>query len=157
MTPFTSSWNITPVQAQDATEILELMGRVITTDVTPDPELQADMLKNVSLNLEWSLAYPQRCCHLKYADSRGVLGVILVKDFWNLCSLFVVPEYHRQGIGRALFETTVAKCRGQSDKNVIWLNAAPRAIPFYQAMGCIPRQSDYPHPGGIQPMQLRLD
>lgn len=146
--------SVQPVQSQDAPALLDLMGQIITTQITPDPDLQADMLKNVSLNLEWALAYPQHCCHLKYSLDQAIVGVILIKEYWNLCSLFVDPAYHRQGIGRALFLAATEACRGKSPKQAIWLNAAPKAIPFYKAMGCVLRDGAQPQPGGIQPMQL---
>ena len=147
---------IVPVDPKDKAEILDLMARVIRTSVTQDADLQANYIKNVTQNLEWWEANPTLACHLKAVNQQKIVGVILVKKFWNLCSLFVAPEHHRQGIGRALVMAAIEECKGKSEKQAIWLNAAPDAIPFYQALGFVPRPSDQAQPPGVEPMQLKF-
>lgn len=147
---------IAAVETQDQAEVLELMTRVICTNVTRDADLQTSYIKNVTQNLEWWQENPALCCHLKAVNQQMIVGVILVKKFWNLCSLFVAPECHRQGIGRALVMAAIAECQGKSEKPAIWLNAAPNAVPFYQAIGFELRESQQPQPPGVEPMQLKF-
>jgi GNAT superfamily N-acetyltransferase len=133
---------IVPVDPKDKAEVLDLMARVICTSVTQDADLQANYIKNVAQNLEWWEANPTMACHLKGVNQQKIVGVILVKKFWNLCSLFVAPEHHRQGLGRALVMAAIEACKGKSEKQAIWLNAAPDAIPFYRTLGFVTRESD---------------
>lgn len=147
---------ILPVEPHDKAELLDLMARVICTSVTQDADLQANFIENVTKNLEWWEADPAKGCHLKAVNQQGIVGVVLVKKFWNLCSLFVAPECHRQGLGRALMRAAIDDCRGKSEKHAIWINAAPDAISFYRAMGFVSRASNQPQPPGIEPMQLSL-
>ena len=147
---------IATVEYKDQAEVLELMARVIRTSVTQAPDLQVSYIKNVTRNLEWWAENPTQVCHLKAVNEETIVGVVLVKKFWNLCSLFVAPECHRQGIGRALVMAASADCKGKSEKQAIWLNAAPNAIPFYKAIGFQPRESQQPQPPGVEPMQLNL-
>lgn len=148
--------NITQVRRQDLAELREFMSRVIAESVTKDVAVHAEMMENVCGNLNWWLANPDCCCHLKSTIEDRIAGVVLVKNFWNLCSLFVAPEFHRQGIGRALVAAASAMCRGRSEKGALWLNAAPNAVPFYERLGFAPRQTNQPLPSGFRAMQLAL-
>lgn len=155
---------IIPVAFEDKTELLDLMMRVICTSVTQEVDLQNSYIENVTKNLEWWAANPELSCHLKAVNGETIIGVILIKKFWNLCSLFVAPECHRQGIGRALVMAAIEGCRAKSDKRAIHLNAAPDAlakpllgrIAFYRAMGFIPSESQQSLPAGVEPMKFML-
>ena len=148
--------HIVSVQLQDKHELLLLMKRVICTNITQDADLQTLYIDNVVHNLSWWIEHPSMGCHLKAVQGKDIVGVILIKDFWNLCSLFVAPESQRQGIGRALVRSAIAQCREHSDEQVIYLNAAPNAIPFYESLGFIPRTSNRPQPPGVKPMRFLL-
>lgn len=141
---------------EDGEPIRALMAAAIEYGVTRDPALLAETLANVNRNLDLWLAEPARCLHLKALLDGRLAGVVLVKDGWNLCSLFVAPEAQRAGIGRALFEAAAARCRGRSAKGALWLNAAGNAIPFYERLGCVPRQSAQVLPPGFMPMRRAL-
>lgn len=141
----------------DAPAIRDFMRHVIVTSVTTEPELLRDTLANVNANVDVWLAAPERCVHLKALQDDALVGVVLVKDFWNLCSLFVAPHLHRQGVGRTLVEAAAAQCRGRSPKAALYLNAATDAVPFYTRLGFVPRPSTQPLPPGFQAMLRPLD
>lgn len=147
---------VVSVELLDKAELLDLMSSVICSSVTQDVALQTSYIDNVAKNLYWWAANPASGCHLKAVDNQTIVGVVLVKNFWNLCSLFVVPEYHRQGIGRALMMAAIEECREKSERKAIHLNVAANAIPFYQAIGFIPRESKQSQPVGVQAMQFLL-
>lgn len=147
---------ILSVNHNDQPELLALMTRTIRTSVTQEIDLQNSYIKNVTKNLEAWAANPDQNCHLKAVKNETIVGVILIRKFWNLCSLFVDPECHRQGIGRTLVMSAVEVCRAKSDKLTIYMNAAPNAIAFYRTLGCIPRESNQTLTPGIKPMQLIL-
>ncbi|WP_115227506.1 GNAT family N-acetyltransferase [Iodobacter fluviatilis] len=66
------------------------------------------------------------------------------------------PRYQGQGLGRALMLAAIEHCKGKSEKQAIWLNAAPNAIPFYQAVGRISRSNQQTLPQGFSAMQFLL-
>lgn len=152
----THDTQICSVRVSDRAPILELMKRVICSDVTDNPDLQTLYIDNVIENFNGWMKQPTRSCHLKAIRDQQIVGVILVKEYWNLCSLFVIPDYQRQGIGKTLVLKAIAQCRTHSDEQAIYLNAAQNAIPFYKALGFIDRNSNKPQPPGIKPMRFLL-
>ena len=69
-----------------------------------------------------------------YEDDKMV-GMIATRRCGNHISLFFVDgNYHRQGIGRRLFNEILKECTTQS----ITVNAAPYALPIYEHMGFVP-------------------
>ncbi len=140
----------------DAEFIRVLMDRVIRRDVTTDEAVLADTLANVNGNVDLWLRDPARCVHLVARAGPDVVGVVLVKDFWNLCSLFVDSAHQGQGVGRQLLEAAAARCRGRSEKGALLLNAATNAIPFYRKLGFTERVPARPLPAGFAAMQRPL-
>lgn len=143
-----------PAKADDHGPILDLMVAVI--DVTLDPAHRADTVKNVTANLDIWAQQPEACVHLVATDGDALVGVILVKHHWNLCSLFVRPSWQRSGIGRQLVRAAIDACRGRSPHDAVYLNAAPNAVGFYQRLGFRPRPTRQPLPPGFQAMGLAL-
>lgn len=146
---------IETIHADDSKPLLFLMTSTIGA-LDFSPEMQQELIENTTDNLHWWYTNPDQGCHLKCTLDGRIVGVILVKKFWNLCSLFVAPGYQGQGLGRALMLAAIDQCKGKSEKQAIWLNAAPNAIPFYQAMGCISRSSKQALPQGFSAMQFLL-
>jgi GNAT superfamily N-acetyltransferase len=144
---------IAAAQPQDAGAIRTLVARTIAHSVTQEAELLADTIANVDRNIDLWLAQPQRCLHLKACVDGQLAGVVLVKDRWNLCSLFVAPEAQGAGIGRALVEAVATACAGVSPRSALLLNAAPGAIGFYERLGFAARESTQPLPPGFLAMQ----
>ena len=147
---------ITDVQPADAAAIKAFMGRVIADGVTQDEELLADLRANVEGNVDSWLAQPDDAVHLQAVEDGRLAGVVLVKQFWNLCSLFVDPRLQGRGVGRALVESAMERCAGRSPKQGLWLNAAPRAIGFYRSLGFTERTPTRALPPGFVAMQRPL-
>ena len=85
-----------------------------------------------------------------------IVGVVLVKEYWNLCSLFVSPSLQKRGLGHCLLGAAIDACRGRSPKGEIWLNASPNAVPFYERAGFTVRESSQALPKGFIAMRLVL-
>lgn len=132
------------------------MAGVIARQVVQAEPLLSEMVQNTAGNVDWWLQNPGECIHLKCVDGGRIVGVVLVKNFWNLCSLFVDPAVQGQGIGRSLIESAIAACRGKSPKNAIWLNSSPNAVAFYELIGFTARTSDRILPPGFKAMQYAL-
>jgi len=118
---------LTLAQPGDAQELRELMACVIAESVTNEAALLRDTIANVNHNLDWWLAQTGECVHIKASVGGRIVGVVLVKEFWNLCSLFVDAQLQGKGIGRALVEAACDACRDRSPTNAIFLNAATNA------------------------------
>ncbi|HWW99535.1 GNAT family N-acetyltransferase [Collimonas sp.] len=148
---------IQTVEAHDLEQLRQFTEQIIVAEkVADDPAVQAELIHNVHQNFDWWLANREHCCHLKYTRDGRIVAVVLVKNFWNLCSLFVTPELQRQGIGRALILAAVQHCRALGDRSSIRLNSAPNAVPFYAALGFQPAESTRTLPPGFRAMALRL-
>lgn len=138
---------------EEAEPIRFLMRTVVETSV--DASLQAAILENVEANLAAWLDRPATVVHLVAVANRSIVGVVLVKDFWNLCSLFVDPSQQRQGIGRSLLEAAAAACTPRSPRSALVLNAYPDAIGFYERLGFA--RKDAVQPSGIQRMERAFE
>ena len=143
-----------PAVHEDKTAIHGLMVNVIKASV--DLPYQEETIENVTQNVQVWLSDPAKCLHIVAHDGSEIIGVVLVKEFWNLCSLFVAQEYQHRGIGRALVQAAIEGCRFKSPKQAISLNSSPQAFRFYRSLGFVPRESSQPLPPGFRPMRLPL-
>ncbi len=67
-------------------------------------------------------------------DNRELKGVIATnKNRRHICCFFVKARYHRQGIGRKLWEYLLAN----SSSEVITVNSSPYAVPVYHKLGFV--------------------
>lgn len=139
---------------EDCAPILALMTEVIRATV--EDAHQLDTIENVSGNLEHWKENPNRCVHLVAEIDAAIVGVILIKEFWDLCSLFVDTSEHRKGIGRMLTQEAINSCRGRSPYDAIFLNSSPFATSFYAALGFVPRESEQTLHPGVTPMRYDL-
>lgn len=145
---------IETVEDSDAFALDAMMIRTIRTSVRLDETEMDDAIDNVRVNMHWALANAAECVHLKCVDDERIVGAVLVKRFWNLCSLFIEPSYHRRGIGRGLMEEAIRQCAAKNERPYIKVVAAPNALAFYQALGFT--QSEDLKRGASTPMVLHL-
>ncbi|WP_280151030.1 GNAT family N-acetyltransferase [Piscinibacter sp. XHJ-5] len=146
---------LSAVAPAEAEPVRRLMERVIVASLA-DASVRLDTLANVNRNVDYWLTHSQQCVHIKAVLGDELVGVVLVKDFWNLCSLFVDQRVQGTGIGRRLVATASVACSGRSPKQALFLNAASHAVGFYERLGFVPRESNQPLPPGFRPMQLAL-
>lgn len=68
-----------------------------------------------------------------------IAGVIATRSCGNHIALFFVDgKYHRQGIGRKLFETVIK----ESTEEIITVNSSPYAVEVYKKLGFIPDRDE---------------
>ncbi|MFJ2988236.1 GNAT family N-acetyltransferase [Collimonas sp. NPDC087041] len=147
---------LTRVVPEKADDVRRLMERVIVANVESDVSVHQDMIVNVNKNLDFWLAHPERCVHINATLDNQIVGIVLVKDFWNLCSLFVDTQAQSRGIGRMLVEAASTACKSRSPKQALLLNAAPNAIRFYEQLGFVSSESEQVLPAGFRALHLAL-
>lgn len=138
----------------DKDAILALMVDVIQTAI--EAPHQAETVRNATSNLEFWAQQPERSLQLVATSHDRIVGVVLVKEFWNLCSLFVWQPAQRSGIGRRLAQAALEACRSRSPISAVYLNAAPGAVDFYRKLGFGLRESKQKLPPGFLPMSISL-
>ena len=146
---------IEAIQTTDESSLEAMMLRTIKTSVRAEEVQMNEIVANVLANMRWAFEHAQQCVHLKCVDDGRIVGVVLVKNFWNLCSLFVEPSYHRRGIGRLLIQEAIKQCAARSERPYLRINAAANAVEFYRAMGFMPVE-DARRFGMSTPMALTL-
>jgi GNAT superfamily N-acetyltransferase len=146
---------IEEIQICDESSLEAMMLRTIRTSVRVDEVEMNEIVANVLTNMRWAFDHPQQCVHLKCVEDGRIGGVVLVKNFWNLCSLFVETGDHRRGVGRRLMQETIRQCAARNERPHLRVNAAPNAVEFYRAMGFTTVQ-DARRFGTSTPMALPL-
>ncbi len=144
---------IEPVEAPDIPEIQRLIESAIRESVADSDEDAVYLIDDIQVSIDWWQENPGKCLHLKCVDDGEVVGVILVKDYWNLVNLFVSPAMHRQGIGRNLFFAVEPLCREQSPRGRIQVNSSANAVGFYKAIGFHQTGPGRNRPGGCVPLE----
>ncbi len=145
---------VQPARPEDAAQICTLMRGVIEASV--ECSLRHDILANVEANVAVWLRRPAECVHLVAVVDGSIVGVVLVKDFWNLCSLFVASALQGRGIGTVLVGAAIDQCAGRSPKIALLLNAYPNAVVFYERLGFM-RRALHSSQSGIQTMELTFE
>jgi GNAT superfamily N-acetyltransferase len=126
---------IEPISVAELTDVGVFIERVVLLAVEASDEEKTVFVENIRENLaKWS-ADPSSALHLKFVQSGTLVGVVMVKSYWNLCHLFVAPEFHGRGIGRALLKAAIDACRGRSPRGSLRLNASRNAATFYEHVG----------------------
>ena len=59
----------------------------------------------------------------------------LLKQYWNLSDLFVLPEFQGLGIGRRLLSNAISQAQSSSSCEEIWVNSSLNAELFYRTIG----------------------
>lgn len=70
-----------------------------------------------------------------FAGDGKLIGIISLRDNTHISLLFVDREYHRQGVGSALFHALADYVRVKLHQDFITVNAAPYALGFYHKLG----------------------
>src|ERR1700761_6531256 len=126
---------IETVESSAEAAVGSMMSRTSRTSVRIEADEMAAVITNVLANMHWAFDHAHQCVHLKCVVDGRIAGAVLVKNFWNLCSLFVEPSDHRRGIGRSLIEEAIRQCVARNERPYVRVNAAPNAVEFYSAMG----------------------
>ncbi|MDP1931123.1 MAG: GNAT family N-acetyltransferase [Gammaproteobacteria bacterium] len=144
----------TPDEEQSIRLLLNL---VIHESLNGEVHDLPSIVENVNRNVDQWLAGQETILHLVAEVDGELVGALLIKDFWNLCSLFVHPAHQRKGIGQQLVRTALGRCKGKSQRAGVALNANDEAIPFYRSLGFEVRDVPRPPPAGSTAMWLGFE
>lgn len=155
-TAITPGWDrIDVVAPMDRDEVAALIACVLQKSVDASAAEKAIFLSSMVNNLDWACHNADACVHLIYRSGQKIVGVILVKQFWHLCALLVLPEDQQRGIGAALIAYALARCRASASSTMVRLNSSRNALGFYLAQGFTVVDGP-PAPLGVTPMLIRL-
>ncbi|OGT74266.1 MAG: hypothetical protein A3H44_05970 [Gammaproteobacteria bacterium RIFCSPLOWO2_02_FULL_57_10] len=140
----------------DEQQIRALLSLVIHESLDATVHNIPSILNNVNDNVDLWRTAPDNIVHLVAEMDGRLVGVIMIKEFWNFCSLFVDPSYQRRGIGRQLVKIAVEKCRGRCPHDVIYMHANNEAVDFYRKLGFEVNNTSRTPPAGSTEMKLRL-
>lgn len=124
---------ISEISNKDIEEIKELARRAILESVDASDDIKEEIIAGTMSHIDKNSSNSE-CIFLKYAKPE-VLGFILVQDYWNLSDLFVLPESHGKGAGKALFDAAIAACIPKQNKGYIRVNSSLNAEGFYRNAG----------------------
>lgn len=103
----------------------------INRSKTPeDVERRRKMILNPEANTNWLIA----------KEGNKVIGVCFVRryrDYDQLQSIYVLPEYHGKGVAHKLWEAQQAFLRKDKDVKVHVVTYNTRAIEFYKKLGFV--------------------
>ena len=117
------------------------------------PEYLEEGVKEFYKSIHDEAYLQQLCMYGAFLDEK-LVGIIATRNEKSHIALFFVDgKYHRQGIGRKLFE--VAKSNCDSDKMTV--NSSPYAVPIYARLGFCQTDKEQTENGvRFTPMELRL-
>lgn len=92
-------------------------------------------------------------------DMSRLIGVIAMRDGFHVSLLFVEPAYQRRGVATRLVRRAVSFCMEQKPGlRHITVNASPKGVPAYQAMGFYPLTEEQKKEGmRFTPMRIDLE
>ena len=68
--------------------------------------------------------------------SKGIIGVIEIRNYNHMSLLYVVPEYHKKGIAKKMLKKAIKVCKKMNkDLSFISANSSPYAVKIYEKLG----------------------
>ena len=122
---------IRKIKKEEMKEALELVWNVFLEYEAPDyTEKGIKEFKKCIDDKEWVEA---RDFYGAFDEENKIVGVIATKDLSHIALFFVDGNYHRQGIGRKLYD----KVKLLNENNFFTVNSSPYAHEVYKHLGFI--------------------
>ena len=147
---------ISPIEEGDFDELSSLVAVAVRESVADNEEDSKFLIEDIVLSLKKWQTSDSESFHGKYSVEGAVVGFVIVKEYWNLSHLFVLPCHQGHGIGRHLLREAVNACRDKSPRRKIQLNSSINAAGFYAAMGFTQTGPGIERPGGCIPYEYGL-
>ena len=123
--------NIRKINKEEMNEALNLVWRVFLEFEAPDytEEGIKEFKRSINDN-EW---VNERKFYGVFNEDNKLLGVIATKDITHIALFFVKGEYHKQGIGRKLYE----EIKSLNKEGYFTVNSSPYAHDIYKHLGFV--------------------
>ena len=118
---------IRQAQKKDLNRIQEIISSGLRQCVLDSPEHFDPLYTEICKDLEWALDNEENSLLWLSEEGNLIVGVVLVKGFWNLSIMFVDPERHCSGVARELLTRVIDHCRDRSPKGCLRLNSSNHA------------------------------
>lgn len=131
------NWQIRQTKQDEIPEVIELAKGVFDQYEAPEypPEGVEEFYRYITTE---SMAERLQSSALGFVavKDQKIIGMIELYDNNHVSLLFVDPEFHGQGIGRALWDTALKKCQ-QLDPKIkkFTVHSSPYAAPIYEKLG----------------------
>lgn len=142
---------ISVVKQEDIKEIEDLVSRSIYKCIDVALDIANELIRNTVQESEWWLNNTDKGVHLAYWNNDKILGVVLIKEYWNMTSLFVCTSIQKSGVASKLTESALNICREYSPINSVKLNSSSYASGFYSKFGFKSNGVPKDLPGGCIP------
>ena len=123
------------VSKTDVNILKEIAESAMKKTVSATIEEKNILLESIKSDID-KYSISENCVYLKLADDE-IKGYILIKEFWNLAHLFVLPKVQRHGFGAKLLKEGIEVCKEFNNKGFIRVNSSRNAVEFYKGMGFI--------------------
>ncbi len=142
---------IEAVVTDDIPNLKAISAHCLSVSVDMDADEKGAIIEHSASNID-DYALRADCVFLKSIREGEIAGFILIKQFWNLSDLFVLPEYQVRGVGGELLLNAMAQAKQNSDKMAIWVNSSLNAEGFYRKFGFEDRTQGSPKPAFTVPL-----
>ena len=126
---------IEPAQKRHREEIASVIRAAVTECVDAGDQDLRNIIDDSISSSNAFLEEKHKGVHLVHLDSGRVVGLILVHEFWNMKSLYVLPDFHNKGIAAGLVSKALAVCRAERPCGSVKLNSSTYASSFYDKLG----------------------
>lgn len=111
-----------------------------------------ELLEHCCANYAQCVAEGDAHLFLKCLHGEELVGLMLVKAYWNLAELYICPAKQGSGAGRALLAQALLLCRTRSPRGHLRANASRNAEGFYRRHGFVDFPLAQPLPYGCVPL-----
>ena len=122
---------IKKISKEDMKKALELVWKVFLEYEAPD--YTEEGIKEFKKAIDDNTWIASRDFYGAYDENNRILGVIATKDINHIALFFVDGKYHKQGIGRKLYN----KIKSLNNKGFFTVNSSPYAHEVYKHLGFI--------------------
>ena len=120
---------IKKIKQDELNNAIELVWQVFLEFEAPD--YTEEGVKEFKKTIDDKNWISERVFYGAYNDSNELLGVIATKNTTHIALFFVDDKYHKNGIGRSLFQMALSKCPSHR----MTVNSSPYAVPIYHKLG----------------------
>ncbi len=147
---------IEQLRINDLEQLRDLVSFTVRKCIEADKKDLEFIINDTLNNSEAWLKNPDSGVHLVYKEGNSVKGMVLVKEYWNLASLFVHPSKHGLGVASNLLDSAMKICVAKSVRKSIKLNSSTFAAGFYEKYGFVQVGEARNLPGGCIPFEYSL-